>query len=90
MATAGAHVLQWPTPRIAASPFALDRVPRGGIVVAVVGAKRDHLGGDGRHVVAEPGLHLLEELDRIVEPAIDEVDRLVIEALEPRPPPSCA
>ena len=41
------------------------------------------MGGDGRHVVAEPGLDLLEELDRIVEPAIDEVDRLAVEALEP-------
>ena len=84
VATPGAQVLQWPTPTIAASPLRLDLVPGLGIVVLIGRRERDDLRLDARHVLGEPGLHLLEQLDRIVEPAIDQIDRLAVEALEPR------
>ena len=61
----------------------LDVVPQLGIVVAVIVIEGDDAGLHARHVLGEPGLHLLEQLDRVVEPAIDQVDGLPVQRIEP-------
>ena len=80
-ATAGAHVLQCPTPMIAASPFCLDLSKESGIVLGVNASLPYENGLDRRHVPREPCLHLQKEAVAVIEARIDEVNRLAIESV---------
>ena len=74
--TSGAHMLQRPTPRIAASPSCLMRSQSSGIRFVLVSPPHD-LGPELRLVLAEPALHLVHE-DVAVFPAdVDEINGLL-------------
>src|SRR5580704_5280390 len=62
----------------------LDLVP-GFRIVLLIGRRQGHDPRlDVRHMRGEPRRDLLEQFDRIVEPAIDQIDRLAVEAFEAR------
>src|SRR6516164_7085039 len=65
-------------------PVRLDLFPELRVVVAVIVSERNDAGLDTRHMLREPGLDLFEQLDRIVEPAVDQVDGLAVQRVEPR------
>src|ERR1700728_3142618 len=62
----------------------LDLVPGFRIVLLIGRRQRHDPRLDVRHMRGEPCRDLLEQLDRIVESAIDQIDRLAVEAFEAR------
>src|ERR1700685_1773777 len=62
----------------------LDLVP-GFWIVLLIGRRQGHDPRlDVRHMRGKPRRNLLEKLDRIVKPAIDQIDRLAVEVFEAR------
>ena len=82
--TVGLQVLQSPTPRMAASPSGCDpaRASPGRRPSSRAAGSCGRL--DRRQVLGEPVPELLDEDVGVVEQAVDEVDALPVEALEPR------
>src|SRR5580700_5059038 len=62
----------------------LDLVPGFRIVLLIGRGQRHDPRLDVRHMRGKPRRNLLEKLDRIVKPAIDQVDRLAVEAFKAR------
>src|SRR5580692_11144677 len=62
----------------------LDLVPGFWIVLLIGRGQRYDPRLDVRHMRGKPRRNLFEKLDRIVEPAIDQIDRLAVEAFEAR------
>src|SRR2546428_1496109 len=83
-ATAGAQVLQCPTPTIAACPLARISSQVVGSSLEVDARDRLEDRSDAGHVLGEPRLHLLEEDVRVVEAAIHEADGLPVERVQTR------
>ncbi len=60
-----------------------DFVPQSRIVAAIITAQGHELRGDAGHLVGEPGHHLLQQLGRVIEAAVDQIDGLTVEPFEP-------